>query len=296
MRPKKWDIPSASASSATTSLGGFFSKKDWPGTFSPEFHHMFSRFSICSPDFLQFQPDFPRCHVFTAAPHTFPTWPWSHCGAPTFHFQCGHRHRAAQPSSMIFLKSIMIFQGSVELPEGTYIFIFAYMYIYIYICMCIYTWTVLEPHNFRSLWIFGCGPKNHFWAKSDGFNDTVLVSKSWSFASVLRHFASYFWLFQMWLKEGKISNCSIFGRSLLFSPDQKNAAFGCPGIYIYIYINRERELYIFCTKQGENAPTKWVIVSVCLGMMSTVRHSPTQILSIKSINIHDLAISFNEDL
>ena len=52
------------------------------------------------------------------------------------------------------------------------------VYIYIYIlcvCVCvyIYTWTVLEPHNFRSLWIFGCGPKNHFWAKSDGFNDTV---------------------------------------------------------------------------------------------------------------------------
>ena len=138
MRPKKWDIPSASASSATTSLGGFFSKKDWPGTFSPEFPHMFSRFSICSPDFLQFQPDFPRCHVFTAAPHTFPTWPWSHCGAPTFHFQCGHRHRAAQPSSMIFLKSIMIFQGSVELPEGTYIFIFAYMYIYIHMYVYIY--------------------------------------------------------------------------------------------------------------------------------------------------------------
>ena len=60
-----------------------------------------------------------------------------------------------------------------------------------------YTWTVLEPHNFRSLWIFGCGPKNHFWAKSDGFNDTILMSKSWSFASFLRHFASYFWSFQM---------------------------------------------------------------------------------------------------
>ena len=122
MRPKKWDIPSASASSATTSLGGFFSKKDWPGTFSPEFPHMFSRFSPVS---TRFSPDFPRCHVFTAAPHTFPTWPWSHCGAPTFHFQCGHRHRAAQPSSMIFLKNIVIFQSSVELPEGTYIFIFA---------------------------------------------------------------------------------------------------------------------------------------------------------------------------
>ena len=94
-------------------------------------------------------------------------------------------------------------------------------YIYIYI----HTWTVLEPHNFRPLWIFGCGPKNHFWAKSDGFNDTVLVSKSWSFASFLRHFASYFWSFQMWLTEGKISNCPIFGRSLLFSPDQKTCSF-----------------------------------------------------------------------
>ena len=60
----------------------------------------------------------------------------------------------------------------------------------------LYTWTVLEPHSFRSLWIFRCRPKNHFWAKSDGFNDTVLVSKSWSFASFLRHFASYFWSFQ----------------------------------------------------------------------------------------------------
>ena len=69
MRPKKWDIPSASASSATTSLGGFFSKKDWPGTFSPEFPHMFSRFSICSPDFLQFQPDFLQIfHGVTFSP------------------------------------------------------------------------------------------------------------------------------------------------------------------------------------------------------------------------------------
>ena len=43
----------------------------------------------------------------------------------------------------------------------------------------------------------GAGLKITFWAKSDGFNDTVLVSKSWSFASFLRNFASYFWSFQM---------------------------------------------------------------------------------------------------
>ena len=57
---------------------------------------------------------------------------------------------------------------------------------------------------FRSLWIFGCGPKNHFWARSDGFNDTILLSKSWSLASFLRHFGSYFWSFP-----NKISNCWI---------------------------------------------------------------------------------------
>ena len=56
--------------------------------------------------------------------------------------------------------------------------------------VCEYIYTYLDspaPHNFRSLWIFGCGPNNHLWAKSDGFNDTVLVSKSRSFASFLRH-------------------------------------------------------------------------------------------------------------
>ena len=93
-----------------------------------------------------------------------------------------------------------------------------------------------EPHSDRSLWIFRCRPKNHFWAKSDGFNDTVLVSNSWSLASFLHHFASFFWSFQMWLAPGKISDCSIFGRSLLFSPDQKNAASGCPGMYTHVYI------------------------------------------------------------
>ena len=82
----------------------------------------------------------------------------------------------------------------------TYRIIIYILDIYIYI----YAWTVLEPHNFRSLWIFGCGPKNHFWARSDGFNDTILLSKSWSLASFLRHFGSYFWSFP-----NKISNCSI---------------------------------------------------------------------------------------
>ena len=114
--PKKRDIPSATASSATTSLGGFFSKKDWPGTFSPEFPHKFSRFSICSPGFLpfhyqspsfsRFSPDFLQIFHgfrFHRNSHVYPTWPRSHCGVPTFHFQCGHRHRAAQPSSMSFL-------------------------------------------------------------------------------------------------------------------------------------------------------------------------------------------------
>ena len=114
----------------------------------------------------------------------------------------------------------------------------------------IYTWTVLEPHNFRSLRIFGRGPKNHFWAKSDGFNDTALVSKSWSFASFLRHFASYFWSFQMWLTEGKISNCSIFGRSLLFSPDQKKCSFWMSR-YIYIYINIISYIYRLYMSRGK---------------------------------------------
>ena len=125
---------------------------------------------------------------------------------------------------------LIFFRGVQTTNQYMYVNICLYHYVYIYIYLD--TPWHLEPHTFRSLWIFGCGPKNHFWAKSDGFNDTALVSKSWSFASFLRHFALYFWSFQMWLTEGKISNCSILGRSLLFSPDQKNAAFGCPGIYV----------------------------------------------------------------
>jgi hypothetical protein len=39
---------------------------------------------------------------------------------------------------MIFLKSIMNFQGTVELPDGTYIIIFAYMYINIHMYVYIY--------------------------------------------------------------------------------------------------------------------------------------------------------------
>ena len=57
------------------------------------------------------------------------------------------------------------------------------------------------------------------------------VGLSRLFCIILRHF---FWSFQMWLAPGKISDCSIFGRSLLFSPDQKNAASGCPGMYTHV--------------------------------------------------------------
>ena len=38
-----------------------------------------------------------------------------------------------------------------------------------------HTWTVLEPHSFRSLWIFRCGPKNHLWAKSDGLQNQQVI-------------------------------------------------------------------------------------------------------------------------
>ena len=38
-----------------------------------------------------------------------------------------------------------------------------------------HTWTVLEPHSFRSLWIFRCRPKNHLWAKSDGLQNQQVI-------------------------------------------------------------------------------------------------------------------------
>ena len=107
--------------------------------------------------------------------------------------------------------------------------------LYIYICIYIYTWTVLEPHSFRSLWIFRCRPKNHFWATSDGFNDTVLVSKSWSFASFFASFCVISLVLLNVTDRGQ--NQQLFDSWSLttFQSRQKNAAFGCPGIYIYIY-------------------------------------------------------------
>ena len=121
----------------------------------------------------------------------------------------------------------------------TYIYTTYNIYIYVYFrILTYYIYIHYYIHLSRIVTdlcgFSGAGLKITFWAKSDGFNDTVLVSKSWSFASFLHHFASYFWSFQMWLAPGKISDCSIFGRSLLFSPDQKNAASGCPGMYTHV--------------------------------------------------------------
>jgi len=107
----------------------------------------------------------------------------------------------------------------------------------------IYTWTVLEPHNFRSLWIFGWGLKITF-----GLRVMDSMTQCWCqkvdlsrlFCVILRIFALYLWFFQMWLTEGKISNCSIFGRSLLFSPDQKKCSFWMSR---YIY----KKIHIFNT-------------------------------------------------
>ena len=121
----------------------------------------------------------------------------------------------------------------------TYTLLTIYIYIYVYFrILTYYIYIHYYIHLSRIVTdlcgFSGAGLKITFWAKSDGFNDTVLVSKSWSFASFLHHFASYFWSFQMWLAPGKISDCSIFGRSLLFSPDQKKAASGCPGMYTHV--------------------------------------------------------------
>ena len=94
---------------------------------------------------------------------------------------------------LLIFSLLTLFTSAFQLSILSEVSLLNFLRLYIYI----YTWPVLEPHNFRSLWIFGCGPKNHFWVKNDGFSDTVLVSKNWSFASFLRHFASYFCSFQM---------------------------------------------------------------------------------------------------
>ena len=112
-------------------------------------------------------------------------------------------------------------------------FMFSCMWIYIYI------YTYLDspaPHNFRSLWIFGCGPNNHFWAKSDGFNDTVLVSKSRSFASFLRHLRYICGSSKCDWQRAKSAIVRFLVAHYFSVQTKKNAAFGCPGIYIYIHI------------------------------------------------------------
>ena len=100
--------------------------------------------------------------------------------------------------------------------------------------LCTYTWTVLEPHSFRSLWIFRCRPKNHFWAKSDGFNDTVLVSKSWSFASFLHHFASFFCPSKCDWQRAKSAIVRFLVAHYFSVQTKKNAASGCPGMYTHV--------------------------------------------------------------
>ena len=65
-----------------------------------------------------------------------------------------------------------------------------------------HTWTVLEPHSFRSLWIFRCRPKNHLWAKSDGLQNQQVID---------------FW---------SLTTFSV--------QTPKNAAFGCPGINTHV--------------------------------------------------------------
>ena len=72
------------------------------------------------------------------------------------------------------------------------------------------------------------GPKNHFWAKSDGFNDTVLVSKSWSFAS----FCVIFLVLPNVTDRGQNQQLFDFWSLTTFqSRPKKNAAFGCPGMH-----------------------------------------------------------------
>ena len=107
----------------------------------------------------------------------------------------------------------------------TYIYT-TYIHIYIYICITYtyigtitisggegttrrwatelytHTWTVLEPHSFRSLWIFRCRPKNHLWAKSDGLQNQQVID---------------FW---------SLTTFSV--------QTPKNAAFGCPGINTHV--------------------------------------------------------------
>ena len=97
-----------------------------------------------------------------------------------------------------------------------------------------------EPHSDRSLWIFRCRPKNHFWAKSDGFNDTVLVSKSWSFASFLHHFASFFLVLPNVTGTGQNQRLFDFWSLTTFQSRPKKCSFWmsryvytCVNIYIY---------------------------------------------------------------
>ena len=107
----------------------------------------------------------------------------------------------------------------------TYIYT-TYIHIYIYICITYtyigtitisggegttrrwatelytHTWTVLEPHSFRSLWIFRCRTKYHLWAKSDGLQNQQVID---------------FW---------SLTTFSV--------QTPKNAAFGCPGINTHV--------------------------------------------------------------
>ena len=98
----------------------------------------------------------------------------------------------------------------------------------IVIIIYIYTWTVLEPHNFRSLWIFGWGLKITF-----GLRVMDSMTQFWcQKVGLSHHFASYFWSFQMWLTEGKNKQLFDFWSLTTFqSRPKKDAAFGCPGMH-----------------------------------------------------------------
>jgi len=93
-----------------------------------------------------------------------------------------------------------------------------------------------EPHSDRSLWIFRCRPKNHFWAKSDGFNDTVLVSKSWSFASFLHHFASFFLVLPNVTGTGQNQRLFDFWSLTTFQSRPKKCSFWMSR-YVYTCVN-----------------------------------------------------------
>ena len=117
--------------------------------------------------------------------------------------------------------------------QHTYI----YIYIYIYVCniskyIYIYIYNLYIYRQSLSRIIFDlCGFSGAGLEITFGLRVMDSMTQLWCqkvgflrlFCVILRHFASYLWSFQMWLTEG---------RSLLFSPDQKNAVFGCAGIYI----------------------------------------------------------------